>query len=93
MLIRQSRARANALAIIVLAATPGLLLAGNKAPSGTNKSLNVVEDTSVMVTTTDFGFKDTNDSPPDAFTNVVIGALPAATRGTLKVNGVNATVN
>lgn len=93
MLIRQSRARANALAIIVLAATPGLLLAGNKAPSGTNKSLNVVEDTSVMVTTADFGFKDTSDSPSDAFTNVVIGSLPGAGSGTLKVNGANASVN
>lgn len=69
------------------------LSGGTKAPSGSNTVLPVEEDTPVMVSPVDFGFKDSADVPPDNFTNIVIASLPPPSRGTLKVNGVNATVN
>ena len=68
------------------------LQAGTKAPSGSDRVITLAEDTPMAFSSLDFGFKDTADTPPDAFTNVVISSLPAVGRGTLRVNGTAATV-
>lgn len=79
--------------LVALTLSTAPLSGGTKAPAGTNTVLSVTEDTPVMISPVDFGFKDTGDVPPDKFTNIVLSSLPPPNRGTLKVNGVNATVN
>ncbi len=68
------------------------LQAGNKAPTGADRVITVIEDSRTAFSSLDFGFRDAADTPPDALTNVVIASLPAAGRGTLLVNGIAATV-
>lgn len=80
-------------ALLLYASLASTLHAGTNRPEGANKTLTALEDAPVSVVTSDFGFKDTKDSPPDTFTNVVISSLPAAARGTLRVNGAAATLN
>jgi hypothetical protein len=55
----------------------------NDAPSGTNSTVTILEDTAYVFAAGDFGFGDTD---PNAFAAVKITALPAS--GTLTDNGV-----
>jgi VCBS repeat-containing protein len=61
----------------------------NDAPSGADKLITTLEDTSYTFTASDFGFTDPNDSPANALFAVKITTLPAA--GTLLDNGVAVT--
>ncbi len=61
----------------------------NDAPSGADKLITTLEDTSYTFTASDFGFTDPNDSPANALLAVKITTLPAA--GTLLDNGVAVT--
>ena len=58
----------------------------NQAPTGTSKTINALENTAYTFATSDFGFSDPNNSPPNNFLAVKISSLPAA--GTLTDNGV-----
>ncbi len=60
----------------------------NAAPSGTSATVTMLEDASHTFAAADFGFSDADGNSLSA---VVITALPAA--GTLKLNGVNVTLN
>jgi VCBS repeat-containing protein len=62
----------------------------NDAPSGANKTVTIVEDTSYTFAASDFGFTDTTDNPANPLLAVKIATLPAD--GTLKLNGVAITV-
>lgn len=64
-------------------ATPDVALV-NDAPSGTDKTITTLEDTAYTLTEADFGFSDANDTPADAFTNVIIN-VPSS--GTLSLAG------
>jgi hypothetical protein len=61
----------------------------NDAPSGTDKTIVIREDSTYTVKVTDFGFSD-----PDGhqFSKVIISSLPTATDGVYKLNGVNVTI-
>jgi VCBS repeat-containing protein len=61
----------------------------NDAPSGADKLITTLEDTSYTFTASDFGFTDPNDSPANALLAVKITTLPAA--GTLLDNGIAVT--
>jgi VCBS repeat-containing protein len=61
----------------------------NDAPAGTNKSINILEDSTYTLTVADFGFIDPNDSPANAFSAVKITTLTST--GTLKLGGVAVT--
>jgi VCBS repeat-containing protein len=61
----------------------------NDAPSGADKLITTLEDTSYTFTASDFGFTDPNDSPANALLAVKIATLPAA--GILLDNGVPVT--
>src|SRR5439155_1479706 len=63
----------------------------NDAPSGTDKTITILEDGSHTFVAADFGFSDPNDSPANAFAAVKITSLPGA--GTLKLLGVSVTLN
>jgi hypothetical protein len=63
----------------------------NSAPSGTDKTIAVVEDTGGTITAADFGFTDAVDSPANNFANVIITSLPTA--GSLQLNGVAVVLN
>jgi large repetitive protein len=63
----------------------------NDAPSGTNKTINIVEDTPYTVTAADFGFSDIVDLTPNAFANVIVISRPPAADGIYKLNGVAIT--
>ena len=54
----------------------------NDAPSGTDKTLTVLEDGSKTLTENDFGFEDKSDSPVNQLSAVIITSLPTA--GSLK---------
>ncbi len=58
------------------------------APEGADKTLTVDQDSTLTITTSDFGFSDSN-TPPDNFVGVVISELP--TVGTLNLDGVAVT--
>ena len=61
----------------------------NDAPSGADNTVTASEDEAYSFKDTDFGFTDPNDTinpDPDEFFNVIVTSL--ATRGTLKLNGV-----
>lgn len=61
----------------------------NDAPAGTNLTGSAIEDTPYTVTAANFGFADANDTPANAFANIIIsGALPAASQGVYQLNGV-----
>ena len=62
----------------------------NRAPTGTSKTVNTLENTPYTFSTGDFGFSDPNNSPPNNFLAVKITTLPAA--GTLSDNGAAVTV-
>ncbi len=61
------------------------LSAVNKAPSGADKTITLLEDGSYSFTAADFGFTDPNNSPANALKSVVIATLPTA--GTLTLSG------
>lgn len=61
----------------------------NHAPVGTAATKTTLEDTSYTFRTTDFGFTDPNDSPPNTLLAVKISTLPA--NGTLSDNGTPVT--
>ncbi len=64
----------------------------NDAPTGTNLTGAATEDTPYTVTVANFGFADANDTPANAFTNIIIsGALPLASEGVYQLNGVAIT--
>jgi VCBS repeat-containing protein len=56
------------------------------APTGTDKTVTIDEDTAYTFTVADFGFTDAGDVPSNIFTKVTITTLPTA--GTLKVGSV-----
>ncbi|MBP4001604.1 beta strand repeat-containing protein, partial [Pseudomonas koreensis] len=60
----------------------------NDAPAGTDKTVSLSEGGRYTFSATDFGFTDPNDTPVNAFSAVVITSLPAASDGTLTLNGV-----
>ena len=61
----------------------------NDPPSGTSKTVTILEDTTYSLAAVDFGFSDPNDSPANTLLAVKISTLPAA--GTLTDNGVAVT--
>jgi len=61
----------------------------NDPPAGADKTVTTNEDTAYTFASSDFGFSDPSDTPPNAFKAVKITALPA--KGTLKHNGVSVT--
>lgn len=58
----------------------------NHAPVGTAKTVTMLEDSSYVFQSADFGFSDPNDTPPNTLATVKITSLP--TLGTLTDNGV-----
>ncbi|RFC66850.1 DUF4347 domain-containing protein, partial [Mesorhizobium denitrificans] len=65
------------------------MTAVNDAPAGADKTITTNEDTAYTFAVADFGFSDPNDSPANAFQDVIITTLPAS--GTLLLNGVAVT--
>ena len=61
----------------------------NDAPSGTNATVTINEDTAYTFTAASFGFSDPNDSPANSLQAVEITTLPTA--GQLLLNGVAVT--
>ncbi len=57
----------------------------NSAPSGTNHTVTMTEDTVHTFVASEFGFSDANDSPADSLAAVRITTLP--TSGVLRNNG------
>jgi hypothetical protein len=62
----------------------------NDPPSGADKTVTILEDSSYTFATGDFGFTDPNDTPANNLQAVKITTLPAA--GTLTDNNVAVTV-
>ena len=61
------------------------------APSGTNASIQVSPNpTARVLSVSDFGFTDNNDTPHDSLSAVIITNF-TGTNGTLKLNGNNVT--
>ena len=56
----------------------------NDAPSGSNASVILTADGSHVLARTDFGFADSADSPPNAFTSVLVNPTAA---GALRLDG------
>ncbi|HEY2925622.1 beta strand repeat-containing protein, partial [Piscinibacter sp.] len=56
----------------------------NDAPTGTDKTITIDEDTSYTLSRADFGFADSADSPANNFAAVTLNASSA---GTLRLNG------
>ncbi|MFA5837955.1 MAG: Ig-like domain-containing protein [Bellilinea sp.] len=63
----------------------------NAAPNGADKTVTILEDTNKTFSVTDFPLTDVNDDPINTLAAVKIASLPSV--GTLKVSGVNATIN
>ncbi|WP_184305136.1 Ig-like domain-containing protein, partial [Aporhodopirellula rubra] len=59
----------------------------NDAPSGTNQTFQIDEDSSYGFTAADFGFTDPVDVPADGLQSVVITSLPDPSEGTLTFSG------
>uniref|UniRef100_UPI00398C12D3 calcium-binding protein n=1 Tax=Polaromonas sp. YR568 TaxID=1855301 RepID=UPI00398C12D3 len=59
----------------------------NKAPTGADKTLTLLEDGSYAITAADLGYADANAG--DSLSFVRIDSLPVAKTGTLKLKGVN----
>ncbi|HEY3322176.1 MAG TPA: Ig-like domain-containing protein [Planctomycetota bacterium] len=57
----------------------------NDPPTGTDKTISMLSNTSYTFAAADFGFSDPNDSPANAFLQVKITTLPGA--GSLKLSG------
>jgi len=60
------------------------VLSVNEAPSGSDATIDVDEDTSHNFSATDFGFSDVDG---DTLTTVIITTLPASSDGVLSLNG------
>jgi len=58
----------------------------NHAPTGTDKTITIIEDTTYTFTAADFGFNDAGDVPPNNFLSVKIASVTGL--GTLTNNGV-----
>ncbi|NTU57870.1 MAG: tandem-95 repeat protein, partial [Chlorobiaceae bacterium] len=65
------------------------ITAVNDEPSGTNKTVTTLEDSSYTFTVSDFGFNDLNDSPSNTLSAVKVTTLPV--NGTLTLDGVGVT--
>ena len=63
----------------------------NDAPTGTSKTIAIVQNGNKTFSSADFGFADAADSPANAFKAVIITALPGA--GTLTLGGTVVSVN
>src|SRR5438045_4744050 len=61
----------------------------NDAPSGTAKTVTILEDTPYFFAASDFGFSDTSDSPANTLSAVKVSTLPSA--GSLTDAGVAVT--
>lgn len=61
----------------------------NHAPVGTTTTVTTLEDKTYIFHTSDFGFSDPNDSPPNQLLAVNISTLPVV--GALTVNGLAVT--
>jgi len=57
----------------------------NDAPTGTDKTVTLLEDGSYKLARVDFGFSDSNDSPPNNFAAIT---LNPASAGALRLDGV-----
>ena len=66
-------------------------LAPNNAPSGTNKTQTILEDTNHTFSIADFGFADPGDSPGNNLLAVTITTLPTA--GSLTLSGAAVTAS
>jgi VCBS repeat-containing protein len=64
-------------------------LRASVAPTGTDKTVTLNEDSSYTFTVADFGFSDAADAPVNNFTQVKITALPTAGNLKLGANTVN----
>jgi VCBS repeat-containing protein len=62
----------------------------NDAPSGTDKTIKIDEDSSYTLAASDFGFTDVSDSPTNSLQAVKISSLPTA--GSLTLSGIAVTV-
>ena len=80
----------NGAATSVVSAATGIIANVNDAPTGTNKTIALLEDGSYTFNSADFGFTD-SDSPANTFLSVIISSLPSA--GTLKFSGTAVTLN
>jgi hypothetical protein len=67
------------------------LLHVNHAPSGTSGTVTGIVNAPYIFKTSDFGFTDPNDTPPNLLLAVKVGLLPGA--GTLSDNGTSVTAN
>lgn len=70
---------------LVTSAPFTITLAANHAPAGADKTIPTFKNMVYTFTTSDFGFSDASDVPPNTLLAVKITTLPAA--GTLKDNG------
>ena len=61
----------------------------NDAPAGTDKTFSILEDSIYTFTTSDFGFSDPNDVPPNSLLAVKITTVPGA--GSFTLSGVGIT--
>ena len=61
----------------------------NDAPTGTDKTITVNEDTARALTAADFGFADAKDSPANSLLSVLITSVPG--KGSLALNGTSVT--
>jgi hypothetical protein len=74
-----------------LAPAPAYTIDKNDAPSGTDNTLTILEDTPHVFTAADFGFSDANDTPLDTLAAVKITTLPLL--GALLLAGEAVTAN
>ncbi|MCX6836841.1 MAG: SBBP repeat-containing protein, partial [Verrucomicrobia bacterium] len=60
----------------------------NSAPAGGDGAISVPMNGSYALKAADFGFNDSNDSPANLLTRVLVTSLPGSSKGTLTLNGV-----
>jgi uncharacterized delta-60 repeat protein len=60
----------------------------NSAPAGGDGAVSVPMNGSYALKAADFGFNDSNDSPANLLTRVLVTSLPGSSKGTLALNGV-----
>ncbi len=63
----------------------------NDAPAGTNNTLTMLEDSSRVFASSDFGYADPNDTPANAFSAIRISGV--AGQGSLTLNSVSVTAD
>jgi N-acetylneuraminic acid mutarotase len=61
--------------------------AHNHPPSGSDKTVTMLEDETFTFSAADFGFTDPNDTPSDALAAVIITTLPPVSKGMLSLAG------